>query len=124
MMTIVTYGGVSSKVFSAARIVLLDEEITCEIVVPALIKPLQIDEIVDSVRRSRKVLIVEEMQRSWGWGSEVAAQLAQECFHELRCPVARLAARDTLIPTARALENEVLPQEKDIVQAMLILAGT
>ncbi|MBW1769902.1 MAG: alpha-ketoacid dehydrogenase subunit beta [Deltaproteobacteria bacterium] len=122
MITIVTYGGISSKVFSAARAVLLEEDITCEIVVPALIKPLQMDDIVESARRSGRVLIVEETHRSWGWGAEVAAQAGQNCFQSLRCPVARLAAKDVLIPSARPLENEVLPQVEDVVQELLKLA--
>lgn len=122
MITIVTYGGISSKVFSAARAVFLEEEITCEIVIPAVIKPLQIDEIVESARRSGRVLIVEETHLSWGWGSEIVAQVVQNCFKSLRCPVARLAAKDELIPSSRVLENKVLPQEQEVIRELLKLS--
>lgn len=122
MITIVTYGGISSEVFSAARAVFLEEEITCEIVIPATIKPLQINEIVESVRRTGRVLIVEEAHLSWGWGAEVVAQIVQSCFESLRCPVARLAAKDEIIPCARSLENVVLPQEQEVIRELLKLA--
>ena len=122
MITIVTYGGISSTVFSAAKAVFLQEEIACEIVIPATVKPLRIDEIVESVRRSGRVLVVEETHLSWGWGAEVVAQIVQHCFESLRCPVARLAAKDELIPCARALEDMVLPQEQEVVSELLKLA--
>jgi pyruvate/2-oxoglutarate/acetoin dehydrogenase E1 component len=122
MITIVTYGGISFDVFSAARAVFLEEEITCEIVIPATIKPLQIIEILESARRTGRVLIVEEAHLSWGWGSEVVAQIVQSCFESLRCPVVRLAAKDQIIPCARSLENVVLPQQQEIVWKILSLA--
>ncbi len=122
MITIVTYGGISSAVFSAARAVFMQEEITCEIVIPATVKPLRIDEIVGSARQSGRVLIVEETHLSWGWGAEVVARIVHDCFESLRCPVARLAAKDEIIPCARPLEDLVLPQEQEIIVELLRLA--
>ena len=124
MITVVTYGGISAKVFSAARSALLQEEIVCEVIVPAVIKPLQMTGIVNSVKRTGRVLIVEETQGPWGWGSEIATQIGQSCFSALKCPVARLASKDTLIPCAKELENAVLPQEEEIFRALLNLAET
>jgi len=122
MVTVVTYGGISTMVFSAVKEIFLDEEITCEVVIPAFIKPLQLDAIVASANRSGKVLIVEEGHYSWGWGAEVAAQIMQHCFANLRLPVSRLAARDQLIPCSKALEDTVLPQQKDVILELMKLA--
>lgn len=122
MITVVTYGGVSAMVFAAAREVFLEEEITCEIVVPAVIKQPRLDAIVASAKQSGRVLVVEEGHLSWGWGAEVAAQVMQHCFASLRSPVVRLAAKDEPIPCARPLEDAVLPQQRDVVLELMKLA--
>lgn len=124
MVTLVTYGGISSMAFSAAREALLEDEITCEVIVPACIKPSPLEVIAASVTKTGRALIVEEGHLSWGWGAEVAAGLVQECFGSLRAPIARIAAKDEAIPCAKDLEDTVLPQRQQIVDGLMKLAET
>ena len=121
MVTLITYGGMILKTLSAAREVFLEEEITCEIIVPSLIKPLHNDVAEQSIRKSERVIIVEEGHISWGWGAEVAVELAESCYNYLAAPIKRVAAKDVPLPCSRTLENEVLPKEEDIVREILNL---
>lgn len=120
-VTLITYGGMSPMALSASRKALIEEEITCEVVIPSLIKPLQLDAMKESVRKSGKALVIEEGHLSWGWGAEVAAKLTEGCYNYLKAPVKRVAAEDLPIPCSRTLENEVLPKEEDILRELLKL---
>jgi Pyruvate/2-oxoglutarate dehydrogenase complex, dehydrogenase (E1) component, eukaryotic type, beta subunit len=61
------------------------------------------------VRRTGRLVIVHEDSLTGGWGAEVAARAAEECFDELVAPVRRIAALDVPIPFAPVLEDAVLP---------------
>ena len=60
--------------------------------------------------------------RSWGYGAEIAARIAQELFTELDAPVRRVAALDTFVAYQPQLEQEILPQAADVEKAILELA--
>jgi 2-oxoisovalerate dehydrogenase E1 component len=62
--------------------------------------------------------VAYEDSRSWGWGAEIAARVADELFEWLDAPVRRLAATDTFVGYAPQLEAEILPQVPDIAAAM------
>jgi pyruvate/2-oxoglutarate/acetoin dehydrogenase E1 component len=121
MVSVLTYGGMAAMVFNAAREMLIEEEITCDVVVLSQIQPVPMEPIVQSIKRSGRALIVEEGHLSWGWGAEVAARLGRDCFSALRAPVQRVAAKDKPIPCARHLEDAVLPQQSQISKAILDL---
>jgi pyruvate/2-oxoglutarate/acetoin dehydrogenase E1 component len=70
------------------------------------------------VRKTGKVLIVHEDTLTGGFGAEIAAIIAGDCFEHLDAPVRRVAAKDTPIPYGPELENAMLPQEADIVRAL------
>jgi 2-oxoisovalerate dehydrogenase E1 component beta subunit len=84
--------------------------------------PLDTDAIKASVVRTSKVLILHEDNKTGGIGAEVAALIAEECFEELDGPIMRLAAADTHIPYAPALEEAILPNAEDVVVAVRRLA--
>jgi len=84
--------------------------------------PLDTEAIKNSVTRTSKVLILHEDNKTGGIGAEVAALIAEECFEELDGPIMRLAAADTHIPYAPALEEAILPNVEDVVQAARRLA--
>ncbi|MBF0523102.1 MAG: alpha-ketoacid dehydrogenase subunit beta [Candidatus Omnitrophica bacterium] len=117
--TVVTYGGMLPLVEKAATQLCLDEEIFVEIVVPSLLGvPLDINWVEASLRRTGRLVIVEEGTQSFGFGSEVAALACSKYFKLLKYPVIRIAAADSPIPCARHLENLVLPNEANIYQEL------
>jgi pyruvate/2-oxoglutarate/acetoin dehydrogenase E1 component len=85
--------------------------------------PLDIDTVLDSVRKTGKALIVHEDNLTGGFGAEVAALIAQRAFEHLDAPVTRVAGLDTPIPFTPVLEREYLPTEEDILRAARELAA-
>src|SRR5258708_30715828 len=79
------------------------------------LRPLDRDALVSSVRRTYRVVCVEESWRSFGVGAEVAATLQDLAFDELDAPVARVAAREVPMPYSKPLEAACLPGIDDIV---------
>jgi pyruvate/2-oxoglutarate/acetoin dehydrogenase E1 component len=112
-LTVVAYG---SSVHLALRAA---EELAEDIEVVDLrsLCPLDTDAVLDSVRRTSKVLIAHEATRSCGVGAEVAAVLAEQVFFDLDAPVRRLTAPDVPIPFSPPLEEAVLPQLDDMKEA-------
>ena len=85
--------------------------------------PFDRETVLESVRRTGKVLIVHEDNLTGGFGGEIAAVVAEEAFEYLDAPVRRVAALDTPVPFAPPLEREYLPLEDDIFAAARELAA-
>ena len=94
------------------------EGISCEIVDPRSIKPLDIDLIVESVRKTNRCVVVEECYQTGGVGAEIAAQLQDRCFEDLDAPVGRVTTSENPMPYAANLENETLPKPHRIIAAV------
>ncbi|KYO65249.1 alpha-ketoacid dehydrogenase subunit beta [Thermovenabulum gondwanense] len=95
------------------------EGIDVEIIDPVTIKPLDMETIVKSVKKTGRVLIVEDDPKSFGWGAEVAAGIVEsEAFDYLDAPVKRLAGRDIPIPYNPNLERHAVPQIEDILKGV------
>jgi pyruvate dehydrogenase E1 component beta subunit len=94
------------------------EGISCEIVDPRTIKPLDIDLIVESVRKTNRCVVVEECYQTGGVGAEIAAQLQDRCFEDLDAPVGRVTTSENPMPYAANLENETLPKPHRIIAAV------
>ena len=77
----------------------------------------------DLVRKTNRVIVAYEDTRSWGYGAEIAARIADELFHDLDAPVRRVAATDTFCAYQPKLEDAILPQTEDIVRAVRELAA-
>jgi 2-oxoisovalerate dehydrogenase E1 component len=69
------------------------------------------------------VLVAYEDTRSWGYGAEIAARVADELFDDLDAPVRRVGAMDTYCAYNPSLENEILPQTEDLVRELRDLAA-
>ena len=117
-LTVVAYGEILPTAERAMANVREDEEITCEIIVPSEIGPLDIALVGESLGRTGRLLVVEPGARSWGWGSEVVARVAEGWGHRLKAPPARVGALDLPVPTARPLEDAVLPAAANIITAV------
>ena len=115
-LTIVTWGALVQKSLEAARL-LEKEGAEIEVIDIRTINPLDMETIVQSVKKTSKVLIVHEDTLFHGFGAEIAAQIAERAFEYLDGPVRRLAGADTPIPFSAVLEKAALPQIEDVVQA-------
>lgn len=121
-LTLICYGGMLPLAMAAAGYLFMEFEWNIELVVPAQIRPVPLDDLLPSATRSGRVLVVEEGCLTGGWGAEVSALLHEKAFRLLDQPVQRLAALDTPIPSGAALEREVLPtveKIRDRIRAML-----
>jgi pyruvate/2-oxoglutarate/acetoin dehydrogenase E1 component len=99
----------------AAADELAREGIECEVIDPLTLQPLDGETIFGSVRRTGRLVIVHEDTLTGGWGGEVAARAADECFAYLEAPIKRNAGRDVPAPAAPVLEDAVVPQTATIV---------
>ena len=94
------------------------EGISVEVIDPRTIKPLDIDLIIESVKKTNRVVLVEEAYYSGGFTCYLASEIMKHCFDWLDTPVVRVAALDCPIPYEHNLENLVIPGEKKIEEAI------
>jgi pyruvate/2-oxoglutarate/acetoin dehydrogenase E1 component len=108
----------------AAAEELAKEGIDVEIVDPRTLRPLDTETIVNSVKKTGKVLIVHEAVKTGGFGGEIAGVIAEsEAFGFLEAPILRLAGREVPIPYNRNLETKAVPQVEDILKKTRELAN-
>jgi 2-oxoisovalerate dehydrogenase E1 component len=120
-LTIITYGSLVFRSLQAAK-TLAQEGIEAEILDLRSLSPYDWDLIAASVKKTSRALVAHEDMLSWGYGAEIAARIAEELFEFLDAPVRRLAAKDLWVPYHPSLEDEVLPQVKDVVRVARELA--
>ena len=120
---VVTWG---AMVYTAAEAAgqLAGEGFEVEVLDLRTIIPWDRDRVLESVRRTSKVLVLHEDTRTGGFGAEIAATIAEEAFEDLDGPVMRLAAPDTPVPFSPTLEKAFIPQVEDVAGALRKLAGT
>jgi len=102
---------------------LAEEGIEVEVIDPRTLVPLDIEAIVQSVKRTNHVLIVHEACERGGVGAEIAAQIQERAFDWLDAPIKRLANPNVPIPFARNLEALAIPDEERIAAAVRELLG-
>ena len=97
----------------------MDEDgISAEVVDLRTLVPLDIETMVESVRRTRRAVVVHDAVQFAGPGAEIVATLQSECFNELAAPIERVAARFVPTPAAAALEAQLYPSPARIVAAV------
>ena len=121
--TIVTYGGMVPVVLEAVTELILEHEIFCEVVALSQLSPMELDAVYESVGRTGALVTAEEGTLTGGFGAEIAARVQAAAWSDLRAPVQRVAARDGIIPSARSLEDAMLPSVDDVVAAVSALEG-
>jgi len=121
-LTIIALSAMLPKALAAAE-VLAAEGIEAEVLDPRSLAPLDEATILESVRRTNRVLITHEACRTGGVGAEILARIVEGAFDYLDAPVRRLAGRDLPIPYSKELERQVIPQEEDIVREARRLVG-
>jgi len=120
-LTIVTYGATVQRSILAADELSADG-VDVEIIDLRTIVPWDREAVGESIRRTSRALIVHEDVYTCGFGAEVAAFVADECFTDLDAPVRRVTAPDCHVPYEPGLEDAVLPQTADIAAAARELA--
>jgi len=94
------------------------EGIQAEVIDMRSLTPLDIETVIKSVQKTNRLVIAHEAVRNYGWGAELASVIQEEAFDALDAPVYRVGAEETPIPYNLNLEKEMLPQVKDIVEAV------
>jgi len=110
-VTLITYGGCLPKTLQAA------EEVDGEVIDLRMLRPLDMGTILESVRKTRRAVVVDEGWRSGGLAAEISARLMEQAFYDLDAPVARVCSEEVPIPYARHMEEAALPQPEKIVAA-------
>ncbi len=100
-----------------------DHNISAEVVDLRSLKPLDVEGILSSVKKTGRLLVVHEHPMFGGFGGEVASIVAEQAFQYLDAPIMRVGSKDSPVPFSRILEHEVLLQEQDILDAALKLAA-
>ena len=116
-LTVITYGAVVQRALVAAK-QLEDEGVNVEVIDLRSLSPVDWEAIEQSVRKTNKVLVAHEDSLSWGYGAELAARIADQCFAWLDAPVRRAASIDTFVAYSPELEDVILPQVEGLAQAM------
>ncbi|HEY0702068.1 MAG TPA: dehydrogenase E1 component subunit alpha/beta [Candidatus Acidoferrales bacterium] len=116
-VSIITYGAVVHRAEVAAA-ELARNGVSAEVLDLRTLSPYDWDAIVATVQKTNRVIVAYEDTRSWGYGAEIAARIADELFYDLDGPVRRVAATDTFCAYQPKLEDAILPQTDDIVRAV------
>lgn len=116
-VTIVTYSKMLEISQKAAEI-LAKEGIQAEIVDLRSLRPLDMEPVLTSFKKTNRAVIVEEGWMSYGVGSEVAARIYEQAFDYVDAPIKRVAQKEVPLPYNRRLEQAALPQVEDVVRAV------
>jgi 2-oxoisovalerate dehydrogenase E1 component len=115
-VTVVTYGATVQRAFAAAN-QLAEQGTSVEVLDLRTLSPWDQDAVYASVKKTNRVVVLYEDSISWGYGAEIAARIADDCFAWLDAPVRRVASTDTFVGYAPRLEDAILPQVEDIKRA-------
>jgi pyruvate/2-oxoglutarate/acetoin dehydrogenase E1 component len=115
-VSLITYGGSLPKTLAAAE-QLAGEGIEAEVIDLRCLRPLDDATVMESVRRTRRAVIVDEGWRSGSLAAEISARIVEQVFYDLDAPPARVCSAEVPIPYAKHLEDAALPQVDGIVAA-------
>ena len=82
-----------------------------------VLRPLDMEPVLNSIRKTRRAVVVDEGWRSGSLAAEIMARIMEQAFYDLDAPVARVCREEVPIPYARHLEEAALPQPEKIVAA-------
>ncbi len=116
-VTIITYSKMLETSLKAAD-QLAHEGIEAEIIDLRTLRPLDIEPVITSFKKTNRAVVVEEGWRSYGVGAEIAARIYEQAFDYVDAPVQRVAQKEVPSPYNRNLEQLALPQVEDVVKAV------
>jgi pyruvate dehydrogenase E1 component beta subunit len=116
-VTLVTYSKMLQITLKAVP-QLVAEGIDPEVIDLRTLRPLDMEPVYESFKKTNRAVIVEEGWRSYGVGAEVAARLYEECFDYLDAPIQRVAQKEVPLPYSAELEKSAIPNPNDVVKAV------
>ena len=117
-VTVVGYSGSVHQSMRAAVMLAEQDEIEAEVIDMRTLRPLDIDTVVESVKKTSRAVIVEDDWRFGGFAGEIVALLQERAFDYLDAPIARVCGADVPMPYSHALELAALPSEQQIADAV------
>jgi len=117
-LTVVTYGGMTTDVIDSIETLFLKHEIKAEIIVLSIINPIDLSEIINSVKITKRIVVIEEGNKVGGISSEIISGVAEKLKEKV--DYYRIGALPVPIPAVKSLESEVLPGKKIIIDAISI----
>lgn len=120
--TVIAYGGSLPKALDAANELSLTG-IDCEVLDLRVLRPLDADAILESVRKTHRVVVVDEAWRTGSLAAEISARIVEGAFFDLDAPIGRVCSAEVPMPYAKHLEQAALPQPDRIVAAVTSLFG-
>jgi pyruvate dehydrogenase E1 component beta subunit len=121
-VTLITYGGCLPKALDAANELSL-AGIDCEVIDLRVLRPMDTDTIIESIRKTHRAVVIDEAWRTGSLAGEVSAQIVENAFFDLDAPIARVCSAEVPMPYAKHLEQAALPQPAKIVAAVRNLLG-
>ena len=122
-ITLVTWGAMVYTADEAAQKLEEEDGLSVEILDLRTLIPWDKKAVLESVRKTSKVVVLHEDTQTGGFGGEIAATIAEEAFEDLDAPVKRITAPDTPVPFSPALEKAFIPQVADVLAGVRELAG-
>jgi len=119
-ISVITWGAMVHTAAEAAKE--LEDEVSVEIIDLRSVMPWDKAAVLESARKTSKVLVLHEDNRTGGFGAEIAATIAEDAFEDLDAPIRRIAAPDTPVPFSPPLEKAFIPQVSDVVAGLKELA--
>ena len=116
-VTVVTYGATVQRALAAANQAADAGGPSVEVIDLRTLQPWDKDAVYASVKKTGRVIVAYEDSMSWGYGAEIAARIADDCFAWLDAPVKRIASQDVWVGYAPQLEDAILPQAADFLNA-------
>ncbi len=120
-VTLVGISRMALTAVKAAEVLAEEHEVDAEVIDPRTLRPLDLDTILDSVRKTNRCVIVEEGWPHGGVGANLAALIQEQAFDWLDAPVARVTGADLPMPYSKPLEQIAFPHEPQVVAAALAL---
>lgn len=121
-VTIISYSRMVHMALDAAD-ALADTGVSAEVIDLRSLRPLDMDTVVDSIKKTNRALILHEGWRKFGAGAEIAAQIQEYAFDYLDHPVERITGVEVPLPYATSLEAAALPRLDDVVNGVRTIAG-
>ncbi len=118
-VTIVGISRMAETALKGAEVLASEHEIDAEVIDPRTLRPLDLDTILESVRKTNRVVVVEEGWPHGGVGANMAALIQEQAFDHLDAPVARVAGADVPMPYSKPLEQASFPHEEHVVKAAI-----
>ncbi|HEX6031845.1 MAG TPA: alpha-ketoacid dehydrogenase subunit beta [Tepidiformaceae bacterium] len=120
-VSIIGFGGSVHQAVRSAAMLYEQEGLSAEVIDLRTLRPLDVDTLVRSVKKTNRAVVVEDDWKFGGFAGELASIIMERAFDWLDAPVARVSGKDVPIPYNRNLEFAALPSEEDVVEAVLAM---